>query len=75
MVGAGFMGKGIALQIIKYTQEMNLVAISNRDLSEAEKAYSAAGFVDYTVIESTSQGEGALWVPLSSRWFRRQKLL
>lgn len=60
MVGAGFMGKGIALQIIKYTQGMNLVAISNRHLSEAEKAYSVAGVADYTVIENTSQLEDAI---------------
>ena len=35
MVGAGFMGRGIALQIIKYTKGMRLVAISNRHLEGA----------------------------------------
>ncbi|GHA80250.1 NAD(P)H-dependent oxidoreductase [Pontibacter akesuensis] len=43
MVGAGFMGKGIALQICKYTQGMELVAISNRTLDKARQAYADAG--------------------------------
>ena len=30
MVGAGYMGRGIALQIEKYINGMKLVAISNR---------------------------------------------
>lgn len=36
------MGRGIALQICKYTQGMELVAISNRTLDKAKLAYSQA---------------------------------
>ena len=43
LVGAGYMGRGIALQIQKYVKGMKLVAISNRTLSEAERAYREAG--------------------------------
>ena len=43
MVGAGYMGRGIALQIQRYMKGMKLVAISNRTLSQAEKAYTQAG--------------------------------
>lgn len=43
MVGAGYMGRGIALQIVMGTVGMKLVAISNRTLSEAERAYREAG--------------------------------
>ena len=39
LVGAGYMGRGIALKIEKYITGMNLVAISNRMLSEAKQAY------------------------------------
>ena len=35
MVGAGFMAKGIALQIAKYVPGMNLAAISNRHVEKA----------------------------------------
>ncbi|RIJ34381.1 NAD(P)H-dependent oxidoreductase [Pontibacter oryzae] len=42
MVGAGFMGRGIALQISKYTQGMELVAIANRTLDKARQAYTEA---------------------------------
>lgn len=43
MVGAGFMGRGIALQIIKYTKGMRLAAISNRHIESARRAYAEAG--------------------------------
>ena len=43
MVGAGFMGKGIALQICRYTKGMELVAISNRTLENAILSYEGAG--------------------------------
>ena len=43
MTGAGYMGRGIALQIEKYVTGMQLVAISNRTLSQAKRAYKEAG--------------------------------
>lgn len=43
MVGAGFMARGIALQICKYTPGMELVAISNRQIEKARRVYSEAG--------------------------------
>ena len=39
LVGAGYIGRGIALQIEKFMTGMRLVAISNRTLSRAERAY------------------------------------
>jgi predicted homoserine dehydrogenase-like protein len=42
MVGAGFMGRGVAAQISR-TPGMELVAVSNRHLSGAERAYRDAG--------------------------------
>jgi len=43
IVGAGFMGSGIALQIVSAIRGMKLVAISNRTLSKAEQAFKNAG--------------------------------
>jgi predicted homoserine dehydrogenase-like protein len=43
LIGAGYMGRGVALQIIKYTKGMKLAAIANRTLSVAEEAYRNAG--------------------------------
>jgi predicted homoserine dehydrogenase-like protein len=60
MVGAGVVGKGLARQIIKYVAGMDLVAISNRDLSSAEKAYQAAGVDDFLVVEDTDQLQDAI---------------
>lgn len=43
MIGSGFMGRGIVIQITKSVPGMELVAISNRTPSKAIKAYSEAG--------------------------------
>jgi predicted homoserine dehydrogenase-like protein len=50
MVGAGFMGRGIALQIAHATKGMDLVAIANRTLENAKRAYREAG-ADADVVE------------------------
>jgi predicted homoserine dehydrogenase-like protein len=43
LVGAGFAGRGIALQILAHTAGMRLVAIANRTLSKAAAVYRDAG--------------------------------
>lgn len=43
MIGAGFMGSGIALQILNSVPGMRLVAITNRNIERAESAYKNAG--------------------------------
>ena len=43
MVGAGFMGRGIALQIFTAIKGMELVAIANRNIDNARRAYDEAG--------------------------------
>lgn len=57
MVGAGFMGRGIALQILTAVQGMELVAISNRHLKGAKRAYAEAGVSDVRVVETVAQLE------------------
>ncbi len=53
MVGAGFMGRGIALQLQTAAKGMKLVAIANRTIDKARRAYSEAGVDD--VIEIKGQ--------------------
>jgi len=43
MVGAGFMARGIANQIVNSVPGMRLVAIANRTLARAEQAWQEAG--------------------------------
>ncbi|MGQ9610176.1 MAG: NAD(P)H-dependent oxidoreductase [bacterium] len=60
MVGSGFMGRGIALQIIRYTKGMKLVAISNRHLEGARRAYADADIQNVQVVETVSQLEDVI---------------
>ncbi len=55
MIGAGFMGRGVALNIIKSTPGIDLVCISNRNLDGARRAYAEAGVQDVVVVESAAQ--------------------
>ncbi len=57
MVGAGFMAKGIALQLLRYVQGISLVAISNRRLEQAAAAYHSASEVRAKAVSSVSQLE------------------
>lgn len=57
MVGAGFMGRGIALQICSYVPGMELVAISNRTIEKAGRAYEEAGVTEVQEVSSVSQLE------------------
>ncbi len=54
MVGAGFMARGIALQMLRYVPGMELVAISNRHVEGARKAYIDAGAAPDDVVEVSS---------------------
>jgi len=60
MVGAGYMGRGIALQIEQYITGMRLVAIANRTLSAAKKAYQDAGADPIRAVENLAQLEAAI---------------
>src|SRR2546428_5225985 len=43
LVGAGYMGRGIALEILTPVRGMRLAAVANRTLNEARRAYVEAG--------------------------------
>lgn len=60
MIGAGFMGRGVANQILNSVPGMRLVAISNRSISEAKRAYAEAGAEDVKEVSTVSELENAI---------------
>jgi predicted homoserine dehydrogenase-like protein len=60
MVGAGFMARGIALQMLKYVRGMELVAISNRHVEQARRAYAEAGEPNAVVVKSAGELQDAI---------------
>lgn len=60
IVGAGYLGRGMALQIISSIQGMRVAAISNRTLSKAEQAYIQAGVDDVDRVETVADLDDAI---------------
>ncbi|MFB2768148.1 NAD(P)H-dependent oxidoreductase [Pelatocladus sp. BLCC-F211] len=60
MIGAGFMGRGIANQIANSVPGMELVAISNRSVDAAKRAYSEAGIENFKVANTVTELEAAI---------------
>ncbi|MCA9909628.1 MAG: NAD(P)-dependent oxidoreductase, partial [Anaerolineae bacterium] len=60
MIGAGFMGRGLAIQIVESTPGMELVAISNRTVSKAGDTYADAGIDDAEMVTSVAALEDAI---------------
>lgn len=60
MVGAGFMGRGVALNILQSTPGIDLVAIANRRIEGAERAYQEAGENDALRCDTRMQVEHAI---------------
>lgn len=59
LVGAGYIGRALALQIVTRVPGMRLVAIASRTPAKAEEAYRAAG-VDPLVVETVVELERAI---------------
>jgi predicted homoserine dehydrogenase-like protein len=60
LVGAGYAGRGFALQVINRVPGMRLVAIANRTLEGAERAYHDAGVDDFVRVSSVGDLESAI---------------
>jgi predicted homoserine dehydrogenase-like protein len=60
MVGAGYMARGIALQILTAMPGLRLAAISNRTLAQAERAYRDAGVDNVERAERQSAVDAAI---------------
>lgn len=52
IVGAGFMGRGVVLQILNSVPGMDVVAIYNRTLDGAKRAFVEAGVESFEVVNS-----------------------
>lgn len=60
MVGSGFMGWGIANQMINSVPGMELVAVSSRHLSNARRAYDEAGIDAVRTVRTVAELEDAI---------------
>jgi predicted homoserine dehydrogenase-like protein len=60
LVGAGFMGRAVVLQIATATPGMEVVAVANRHLEPAVRAYVDAGVEDPRHVESREELEQAI---------------
>lgn len=60
LVGSGYMGRGIALELFTPIAGMRLVAIANRTLAGAERAYREAGAGAVTTVNSVETLESAI---------------
>jgi predicted homoserine dehydrogenase-like protein len=60
VIGAGYMGRGIAYQILTAVPGMILAAVCNRTVADAERAYRQAGVEDLVNVDSTSELEAAI---------------
>ena len=60
LVGACNVGRGITLQIEKYFVGMKLVAIANRTLANAERAYREAEVDSIKKVDAVAQMEGLI---------------
>jgi len=57
LVGAGFMGRGVVLQIANSVPGMEMVAIFNRTVDGAKRAYIEAGIEEFEVVNNQSELE------------------
>lgn len=60
LVGAGFAGKGFALQLLTAAVGMRLVVVYNRTISEAVSAYRGGGIESPRTVKNTGELEDAI---------------
>ncbi|MBP2674448.1 MAG: hypothetical protein H6Q84_1288 [Deltaproteobacteria bacterium] len=60
LIGAGYMGRGIALQFLTPITGMRLAAIANRTLSQAKRAYVDAGIEAPVAVSGVGELESAI---------------
>ncbi|MDP1676611.1 MAG: NAD(P)-dependent oxidoreductase [Bacteroidota bacterium] len=60
LVGAGVMGRMIALQLLTPITGMKLVAIANRTVSKAERAYKEGGVQKFNMVSSKQQLQSSI---------------
>jgi predicted homoserine dehydrogenase-like protein len=67
IVGAGYMGRGIATQLLRPPVGIRLAAISNRTLSKAEQALRDGGLAKFKNVTSAADLDESVSMSLSMR--------
>jgi predicted homoserine dehydrogenase-like protein len=60
LVGAGYAARGFASRVIKRTPGIEIVAIANRTIAEAERAYREAGIDEVSSVDSITDLDAAI---------------
>jgi predicted homoserine dehydrogenase-like protein len=60
LIGAGFMSRGLANQIVNSVPGMSLCAISNRTLANAQRVFADAGVADVRTVTRQAELEDAI---------------
>jgi predicted homoserine dehydrogenase-like protein len=60
LVGAGFMGRGFVNQVVNSVPGMELAAICNRTVANAERAFTEAGVTEWENVDDAAGVEAAL---------------
>jgi predicted homoserine dehydrogenase-like protein len=60
LIGAGFLGKGLAYHLLKYVPGIRVAGIFSRNLDNAAAAYLQAGIRDVTQVRSTGEVRDAI---------------
>ncbi|MFL6181055.1 MAG: Gfo/Idh/MocA family oxidoreductase, partial [Actinomycetes bacterium] len=60
LVGAGFMGRGFVNQVVNSVPGMQLAAICNRTLANAERAFTDAGVAEWEVVDDAASVDKSL---------------
>ncbi len=60
IIGAGYIGRGMALQIIRAIPGMRVAVVANRTIVKAKRAFTDAGVDDFHRVESHAQLEDAI---------------
>jgi predicted homoserine dehydrogenase-like protein len=60
LIGGGFIGYSVAMQIVEHVKGMRLVAIANRTLPKAKKAFRDAGITEVRTAEKLGDLEAAI---------------
>ena len=60
IVGAGFAGRGVAYQLLQGLPGLRLVAVANRTIGEAARAWSDAGVAETTTVASAAELDRAI---------------
>ncbi len=60
MIGSGFMGWGIANQMINSVPGLDLVAVSSRNLDNAKRSYSESRVTDVRIVKTVEELDDAI---------------